>query len=95
MKAPSTSTIRGPFVVQQQGPDEPIYILDIANRFVARIEKDLPPAYRMEHAQLLAAAPELLAELKRLCDMLEGADHPLPRARSLINRFYRNGGPRS
>ncbi len=55
------------FIVQQQGPDEPIFILgpEPQNRFIARMEEGT-----MEETHLLAAAPDLLVALEQCVPLI-------------------------
>lgn len=59
----TTPTIPGAFVVQSQGPDQPVFILgpDPQNRFIARMEQGT-----MEDAFLLEASRDLLSALEAL-----------------------------
>ncbi len=75
----TTPTIPGSFVVQSQGPDEPVFILgpEPQNRFIARMDEGT-----MEDAKLLAASRELLTMLRRLlgeiCLTESGMSHIAP-----------------
>lgn len=104
MKTMNVSGIRGPFVVQQQGPDEPIFILDAQSRFVAKIDDDLPPYTRLEHAQLLAAAWDLrnaaqvafalLGDMGCECNTEHGDHKPGCVVGIVDNALFKSGGQR-
>lgn len=61
----------GPWTIQQQGPDEQIYVIqEDGMRFICRMEECY--SEQNANANLIAAAPDLLTSLQRLYDATYG-----------------------